>query len=71
MMFLESMNNQLESKIQKLQKTMPTKPKQSRTLILDEHLNKHIEKIIKKNSKKAKIQTVIEKKSFFARLFFR
>lgn len=74
MIFLESTSNQLELKIQGLQKKVPKKikpeEKHPRTLISDEYLDKHIEKIIDRdNSKKIKPQIVIKRKSFLARLF--
>jgi hypothetical protein len=74
MIFLEHVSNQLELKIQKLQKSVPekTKPKEKHTLISDEYLDKHIEKIIDRdNSKKVKAQVAIKRKSFLARLFSR
>ncbi len=74
MIFLEHTSNQLELKIQKLQKSVPekTKPKEKHTLISDEYLDKHIEKIIDRdNSKKVKAQVAIKRKSFLARLFSR
>ena len=71
-MFLESMNNRLESKIQRLQgnasESEKLKEGSSRTLISDEHLDRHIEEII--DSKKTKVN-IIRKKSFLARLFSR
>ena len=77
MIFLESANNQLELKIQRLQGSTSgsTKPKERHpptTLISDEQLEEHIEKIIDEDSsKKAKAHIVIRKKSFLARLFSR
>ena len=74
--FLENNTNQLESKIQKLQENASKKikheEKQPRTLISDEYLDKHIEKIIdRSNSKKVKVDMPIRKKSFLKRLFSR
>jgi len=71
MIFLESMNNQLESKIQRLQGNVSRseKPKEnSHTLISDERLDRHIEQI--SDLKKTKTD-IITKKSFLARLFSR
>jgi len=76
MIFLESTSNQLELKIQRLQdkvsRKTKSKEKHPRTLISDEYLDKHIEKIIDRdNSKKIKPHITIKRKSFLARLFSR
>ncbi len=72
--FLENTSNQLEAKIQKLEHNVPKEikhdEKKPRTLISDEYLDKHIEKIIDRdNSKKEKVDMPIRKKSFLARVF--
>ena len=69
--YLESMTEQLEHKIQKLQgnevRTTKLKENHSRTLISDKELDEIIDK---QNSKTVKISThVRKKKSFFVRLF--
>lgn len=71
--YLESMTEELENKIQKLQEstTKTTKPKENhpRTLISDEILNEIIDK---QNSKTVESFTSVrKKKSFLARLFSR
>jgi len=79
MIFLESASSQLELKIQRLQEntSRSIKPQEKHhhlrtTLISDEQLEKHIEKIIDEdNSKKTTTHNVIRKKSFLARLFSR
>jgi hypothetical protein len=75
MIFLESMSNQLESKIQKLQKTtssvMKSKERSSLTLLLDEHLDKHLDELNNKNSKSMRKPTITRKKSFFEYIFGR
>lgn len=80
MMFLESMSGLLELKIQRLQNTSkitdtPQKDN-SRTLISDESLDKHLDKItLRENTKTTKIHHIIptmipeEKKSLFRRIF--
>jgi hypothetical protein len=74
--FLESATSQLELKIQKLKGKAPREntPKEnhSRTLISDEYLDQHIEKIIDRdNSKKGQANISDRKKSFLKRLFSR
>jgi hypothetical protein len=75
MIFLESMSNQLESKIQKLQKTTPTviksKERSSLTLLSDEHLDRHLDELNNKNSKSMRKPTITRKKSFFECIFGR
>ena len=75
MMFLESMNNQLELKIQRLQvntsKAAKPKEKHPQILLSDEHLDRHLDKMSSRNSKKVKEYQIIQKKSFLARLFSR
>ncbi|QLH06429.1 hypothetical protein [Nitrosopumilus ureiphilus] len=70
--FLESMTEQLEHRIRRLQgnTVKTTKPKESshKTLISDEVLD---EIISKQNTKTEKIPTYVKKKSFFAKLFSR
>jgi|10_taG_2_1085330.scaffolds.fasta_scaffold16933_3 hypothetical protein len=79
--FLESTTSQLELKIQKLKEKVPREnilredtPKENhpRTLISDEYLDQHIEKIIDRdNSKKGQANIPARKKSFLKRLFSR
>ena len=69
--YLESINEQLEEKIQKLQgntvKTTEPKKNNSKTLISDEDLNEIIDK---QRSETVKISTPVRKKKpFLARLF--
>lgn len=70
--FLESMTEQLEHRIRRLQGTpaKTTKPKENppRTLISDQVLD---EIIGKQNAKTAKISEPVKKKSFLAKLFSR
>ena len=84
--FLEFTTSQLELKIQKLKERVPREnipreniprentPKENhpRTLISDEYLDQHIEKIIDRdNSKKGQANIPARKKSFLKRLFSR
>jgi hypothetical protein len=79
--FLESTTSQLELKIQKLKENVPKEnvpkknpPKENhpRTLISDEYLDQHIEKIMDRdNSKKVQADIPAKKKSFVKRLFSR
>jgi len=75
MIFLESMTSQLELKIQRLQvntsKAAKPKEKYPQTLLSDEHLDRHLDKMSSRNSKKVKEYQIIQKKSFLARLFSR
>jgi len=74
MKFLESMTSQLELKIQRLQakpsKAEKPKEKYPQTLLSDEHLDRHLDKISNRSSRKVK-DPIIQKKSFLARLFSR
>lgn len=76
MIFLESLSNQLDSKLERLQKPKPTtetKPEiiPSRTLLSDEHLDKHLDKLDSEKSKKMQKPEIIQKKSFFRKIFSR
>ena len=77
MIFLESLSNQLESKLERLQKPKPTtetKPEinlSSRTLLSDEHLDRHLDKLDSKKSKKTQKPATITNKSFFRKFFSR
>lgn len=77
--FLESCNNKLEAKIKLLQKNPVSsaktvvkvpKPKtnSSRTLLSDEHLDKHLDEL-DNNKSKSMTKPAVEKKSFFKRIF--
>ena len=73
---MESLSNQLDSKLKRLQKSKPTakiKPEiiPSQTLLSDEHLDKHLDKLDSKKLKKVQKHEIVEKKSFFKKIFSR
>ena len=76
MIFLESLSNQLDSKLAQLQKPehateTEAKGDSSRTLLSDKHLDEHLDEMDYKRSKNTSKRIAAEKKSFFKRLFGR
>jgi len=73
MKFLESMTSQLELKIQRLRintsKSTKQKEKYPQTLLSDEHLDRHLDKMSDRNSKIIKEYPIIQKNLFLQDFF--